>query len=569
MATSSSRSSTGGHPRMVYISTVFASVLALLIGYNQAIISGAMLFLADTYQLDTLWQQLIATSNTAGCAFALFLAGYPVQIFGRKKMILASNVMVCIGAVISAAAPTKEVVLVGRFLAGVGGGAVSLVVPMYISECAPVDIRGSLGSLTQCLISVGIFVSSIVAGALSGMGEEAWRWMFACSCVIDVVHFVGFLFLPESPRWFMDRGRETEAEAVLKQLRNNPDEIAKELDDMKKSVAEGKRLKRHEGDGSSVIARVMKTPPVRRALILGICLAMITQITGVGPIIFYSGIIFRRAGFSGARAIWMTIIPSVIMAVLSFAVTCLIERFGRKHLYLGAQIGQLIALIILGLGFFLSATHSPEVSDDIQIAINNATSTPICNFRTCEQCIDSSQCGFCYDVLSRASCVPVSVNDSATAGRCSPSNSFNSSDFTLETQACPSDYKWIPVIGSSLYLAVYSSGVGVIYVVIAEIFPLWARGTCCSIATAAIWISQTVVSFTFLTVAEVITVYGMFWLYAGCALLAAIYILIFMPETKGVRLEKVGLLFLTDDEKTALQTTEVPQTQTIVVDNNA
>ncbi|XP_046564153.1 proton myo-inositol cotransporter-like [Haliotis rubra] len=491
MAMDSTRTSPESHPWMVYISTLFASVLALLIGYNQAIISGAMLFLVDTYQLDTLWQQLIATSNTAGCAFAPFLTGYPVQIFGRKKMILASNALVCIGAVISAAAPTKEVVLVGRFVAGLGGGAISLVVPMYISECAPVDIRGSLGSLTQCLISVGVFLSSIVAGAFSGMGAEAWRWMFACSCAIDVVHFVGFLFLPESPRWFMDRGREEEAEAVLKQLRSNPDEITKELDDMKKSVAEGKQLKRHKGDGSSIIARVMKTPPVRRALILGIGLAMITQITGVATIIFYSGIIFRRAGFSGARAIWMTTIPSVIMAVSSFAVTCLIERFGRKHLYLGAQIGQLIALVILGLGFFLSATNSPAVSDDIQIAINNATSTPMCNFRTCEQCIDSSQCGFCYDVLSRASCVPLSVNGSATAGRCSSSVSFNSSDFTLETQSCPSDYKWIPVIGSSLYLAVYGSGVGVIYVVIAEIFPMWARGTCSSIATAAIWMSQT------------------------------------------------------------------------------
>ncbi|XP_067685399.1 proton myo-inositol cotransporter-like [Haliotis asinina] len=536
------------HPWMVYISTVFASVLALLIGYNQAIISGAMVLLADTYQLDTLWQQLIATSNTAGCAFALFLTGYPVQIFGRKKMILAANTVMCVGAIISATAPMKEVVLVGRFLTGIGGGAVSVVVPMYISECAPVDIRGRLGSFTQCLLSVGVFLASVVGGAFSGMGEAGWRWMFACSCVIDFVHFVGFLFLPESPRWFMDRGRKTEAEAVLKQLRNNPDEIAKELDDMKKSVEEGKR---HEGDGSSIIARVIKTPPVRRALMLGICLGVTTQITGVGPIVFYSGLIFRRAGFSGASAIWMTAIPGGIMAVSSFTLTCLIERFGRKRLYLAAQIGQFIALVILGLGFFLSATHSPSVSDDIQIAINNATSTSMCNFRTCEQCIDSSQCGFCYDVLSRASCVPVSLNGSATTGRCSSPNSVNSSDFTLETQACPSDYKWIPVIGASVFLAVFGSVCGVVFVVISEIFPLWARGTCSSIATAAVWICQIIVSVTFLSVTQAITVYGLFWLYAGCAMLSVIYILMFMPETKGVRLEEVVLLFLTDDEKNA------------------
>ncbi|XP_071083987.1 proton myo-inositol cotransporter-like [Haliotis cracherodii] len=544
------------HPWMVYISTLFASILAMLIGYNQAIISGAMLLLVDKFQVDTLWQQLIATSNTAGCAFALLLAGYPVQRFGRKKMILASNMLACIGAIISAAAPTKEVVLVGRFVSGIGGGGISLVVPMYISECAPADIRGRLGSFTQCLLTVGIVLSSIIAGAFSGIGESGWRWMFACPCVIDVVHFVGFLFLPESPRWYMDRGREKETEDVLKQLRNNPDEIAKELEDMKRTVAEGRRLKFDKGQGSSVIARVIKTPPVRRALILAMALASITQITGVSPIIFYSGTILKRAGFSDELAIWMTSIPSAIMAASAFTATVLVERLGRKHLFLGAQIGQLIALIVLGLGFFLSASHSPVVSDDIQRTINNATTTPICDFRTCDQCIESSQCGFCYDVLSRASCVPVSVNGSATTGRCSSASSFNSSDFTLVTQACPSDYKWFPVIGSSLYLAVFGGGCGVIFVVIAEVFPLWARGTCSSIATSTLWTSQIVVSVTFLSLAEAITAYGAFWLYAGVALLSAIYIFIFMPETRGVRLEDVDQLFMTHDEKNVLRKTE-------------
>ncbi|XP_046564212.1 proton myo-inositol cotransporter hmit-1.3-like [Haliotis rubra] len=302
-----------------------------------------------------------------------------------------------------------------------------------------------------------------------------------------------------------------------------------------------------------MIGRILKTPPVRRALMLSVILSMITQVTGAAPVMFYTGTILKRGGFAVTDALWMTTIPTALQAVTSFVSTCLVEKMGRKLLFLGAQIGLLISLIILGLGFYLSTTYSPVVSDDIQSTINNATTVSICNFRTCEQCIDSSQCGFCYDVLSRASCVPVSVNGSATAGRCS----FNSSVFTLETQACPSDYKWIPVIGSSLYLAVFSAGVGVIFVVISEIFPLWARGICSSVATSVIWISQIVVTMTFLSLADAITTHGIFWLYAGCSLLAVVFIFIFMPETRGVRLEEIDQLFMTREEKVVLDKQEV------------
>ncbi|XP_067684705.1 proton myo-inositol cotransporter-like [Haliotis asinina] len=550
---------TESHPRFVYISTIFASTLALLVGYAFGIISGAMLLLVDTFQLDTMWQQLIATFGTVGAALALPLAGYLVQILGRKKMILGSNTLMSVGAIITAAAPTKEVVLVGRLFAGMGAGAASLAVPMYISECAPVDIRGRLGTLTQVLISFGVFLSSVAGGAFSGLGEAGWRWMFACPCALGGVHFVGFLFLPESPRWYMDRGREEEAVSVLKRLRSNTEEIDIELNDMKKTVAEGKKLKLETEHGSSIIVRILKTPPVRRALMLSVILSLITQVTGGGPVMFYTGTILKRGGFAVTDALWMTTVPTAVQAVTSLIGTCLVERMGRKLLFLGTQIGLIISLVILGLGFYLSTTHSPAVSEDIQSTINNATTGSICKFRTCEQCVDSSQCGFCYDVLSRASCVPVSLNGSATAGRCSSTNSFNSSDFTLETQACPSDYKWIPVIGSSLYLAIFSAGVGVIFIVISEIFPLWARGICSSVGTSVIFISQVVVNMTFLSLADAITIHGIFWLYAGCSVLAAVFIFIFMPETRGVRLEEIDQLFMTRDERTVLKKREVDE----------
>ncbi|XP_046564124.1 proton myo-inositol cotransporter-like [Haliotis rubra] len=351
---------TDSHPWLLYISTIFASTLALLMGYTFGIISGAMLLLADTFQLDTLWQQLIATFGTVGAALALLPAGYLVQILGRKKMILGSNILTCVGAIITAAAPTKEVVIVGRLFAGMGAGAISLVVPMYISECAPVDIRGRLGTLTQVLISFGVFLSSVAGGAFSGLGEAGWRLMFGCPCAIGVVHFVGFLFLPETPRWYMDRGREEEAVSVLKRLRNNPEEIDIELNDMKRTVAEGKRLKLESEHGSSIIVRILKTPSVRRALMLSVILSMITQVTGAAPVMYYTGTILKRGGFAVTDALWMTTIPTALQAVTSFVSTCLVERMGRKLLFLGTQIGLLISLIILGLGFYLSTTYSPR-----------------------------------------------------------------------------------------------------------------------------------------------------------------------------------------------------------------
>lgn len=208
---------TGTQTWTIYLVTCLAAVGGFMFGYDTGIVSGAMLLIIKDLSLqnDTFKQELIVSSTLVGCIIAALGARYVTEEFGRKPAVLLASIVFTIGAVlmgISRELPSTFLILVvGRFVVGLGVGLASMVTPMYIAEVAPSHLRGKLVSLNVIFITGGQFISCLVAGSLANYNyPHGWQLMLGLSGVPAVLQAVGLILgAPESPRWLAKyRGRE-------------------------------------------------------------------------------------------------------------------------------------------------------------------------------------------------------------------------------------------------------------------------------------------------------------------------------------------------------------------------
>lgn len=539
----------GGSRFFVYYLSCFATIGGLLFGYDTGIVSGSMLLIEDYFELTTIWKEFIVSATVGAAAVFALIAGFVCDYLGRKVSIMMASVIFTVGAIVMGAADSKEMLLGGRIIVGIGIGFASMTVPVYIAEAAPSAIRGRLVSLNQLFITIGILVSALVAGAFSSMKETGWRYMLGLAGVPGVIQFIGFLYLPESPRWLVTRGHEEKAREVLRRIRDKED-VEEELREIKVTVEESKK------DSGLVVGRVLSTPHVRKALFIGCGLQLFQQLCGINTVIYYSGTILKMAGFPAERAIWLVTIPFSINFLFTILGVWLVERLGRKKLLVGSFIGVTFALVVLAVGFQLSAKFSPAVDHNITEVYDNGTVVvDKCitkNFASCEECIENDDCGFCYTgsgestggTCLRADKDEDKEDERSAYGRCGVMGLD-----TLSTHwahgYCPTDYTWMAVLGLTLFVMAFAPGLGPMpWTINSEIYPLWARGTGNAIATGCNWIGNLLVSLFFLTLTENITKYGAFWLFCGICFLGLLFTVIFVPETKNKTLEEMEQLFM-------------------------
>ena len=223
----------------LYILTFFAAIGGFLFGYDTGVVSGAMILIKDDFSLNSTWQELIVSVTVGTAAIFAILGGFCNDWIGRRLTIIIASILFTIGSVSMAVAPNKEILLVGRAVVGMGIGLSSMTIPMFISEVAPVEKRGTLTTLNVAFITGGQFIAACVDGGLSGV-EEGWRYMLGIAMVPSVLQFIGFVFfLPESPRWFLLKNRVSEAESVLKKIRGKSYE-EKEFIDLKNELENSK-----------------------------------------------------------------------------------------------------------------------------------------------------------------------------------------------------------------------------------------------------------------------------------------------------------------------------------------
>lgn len=311
----------------------------MLFGYDTGVISGAILFIEKDLQLTPSLSGLVVASLLLGAAAGAGSAGPLSDRLGRRNLILMAAVTFSVGAIGAALSPSVAVLVLFRIVLGLAVGAAALIVPLYLSEIAPTEIRGAISSLNQLMITVGILVAFIVNALLAQSG--AWRWMLGLAVLPSLVLFVGMYFMPETPRWLVSRGRENEARGVLRRSRSE-EEAEKEIRDIKEVESQ------EEGG-----LRELRAPWVRPALIVAIGLAVFQQVIGINTIIYYAPTTLTNVGYGSAAAIYANLIIGVINVLMTIVAIRIIDRVGRKPLLLAGLVGMVSSLTALGLSSLL------------------------------------------------------------------------------------------------------------------------------------------------------------------------------------------------------------------------
>ncbi len=325
----------------VLVAAAIAAIGGILFGFDTGVISGAILFIAKQWNLTHKQAELATSSVLVGAVLGALAGGVLGDRLGRRLSILYATVLFLAGTLIVSIADGMTSFLIGRVLIGAAIGVASFMVPLYISELAPAQIRGSMVSLNQFAVTVGILVSYGVNYYYAS--TQNWRAMFAVGAVPGLILLFGMIALPDSPRWLFSVGLREAAEKVLRKIRGTP-EVTEELAEIDEAI-------RSESGGkvSDLLA-----PPVRLALIIGVGLAILQQVTGVNTVIYYAPAIFKGAGLqSDTAAIAATSGIGVVNVVFTGVSLWLIDRVGRRPLLLWSVAGMTVALMVLGLGFAL------------------------------------------------------------------------------------------------------------------------------------------------------------------------------------------------------------------------
>ena len=332
----------------VYVAAAFAALGGLLFGYDTGVISGAELFLKNDFTLTTFALEVIVSGVLAGAAVGALTGGRLADMFGRRRLLIATAIIFGAGAIICAAATSPSMLIGGRIIVGLAIGMSSGIVPVYISEVSPAEARGWQVSLFQLAITIGILVAYIVDYAFAGI--QGWRWMFGLALVPTVIFGLGMFFLPESPRWLAKRDREV-ARAMLKRLRGESD-VREEMLEIERSLAHAE-----EHGRLSDLLEVSLRP----ALMVGIGLAVFQQVTGINTVIYYAPTIIQSAGISSASgAILATAGIGVVNVLMTVIAMRLIDRMGRRPLLLIGIAGMAVTLGALGVVF-----HAPSQSGSL------------------------------------------------------------------------------------------------------------------------------------------------------------------------------------------------------------
>ena len=435
----------------LYVVAIIASLGGLLSGYDTGVISGALLFINESWNLADTTQGLLVSSVLIGAVIGAATNGVLADIFGRKKIIMATAIIFIVGSVLCAFAPNIYVLIASRIFVGFAVGIVNFVVPLYLSEIAPKQLRGTLVSLYQWAITAGILFSYFINAAFAGAVYN-WRWMLFAGIVPGLILFIGMCFMHDTPRWLISKKREEEARMVFKKIEPELD-TEKEIKDIQKTI----RLEEHTTNKKFQFKKWMIMP-----FVVGIGIMFAQICTGINTIIYYAPTIFKNAGFeSNITAIYATTGIGVINFLMTIVALYFTDRLGRKPLLYFGLTGVMLSLLTLG-----------------------------CAFQFAEYFGDN--------------------------------------------------LKWVTVGSLVTYIICFAMSLGPIgWILVSEVFPLKIRGIAMSICTVSNFAFNFFVVSSFPILLHRIGGAWTFWGFGVVSILCIIFVYFFIPETKGLSLEKI------------------------------
>ena len=461
---------------MVIVIAAIASTGGLLFGFDTGVISGALPFLRQSWNLTSNQQEIITTAVLVGAVLGALGSGRITDIVGRKKVIITTSIIFAVGSILTGAAPSMMFLALSRVILGLAIGISSFAVPLYISEISPTKFRGALVSSFQLMITIGIVASYFSDLAFADEANPfSWRWMFYVGVFPAAILLTGMLFVPETPRFLISKGKEDEGRKVLEKV-EDPELVETAVKQIKEEL---------DKEQESIGFKELLSKNWRVPLTIAIGIMFIQQFVGINTVIYYAPTLFLIAGFEGARAaITATVAVGLVNVGSTILSMFLIDKLGRRKLYFIGVTGIMITLATLAAFFFFK----DSLGDNL---------------------------------------------------------------------------KWVTVGTVLVYILFFAISLGPLgWLIISEIFPLKIRGVGMSIGALSNWFFNGIVAFTFLKLAWLFTGDGMeitktalkdgqqvvqtdpnpagaFFLYALIAVVGLIWGYKYIPETKGVTLEKI------------------------------
>ena len=341
---------------LIFLSVV-AALGGFLFGYDTAVISGTIAQVTQLFQLDALQQGWYVGCALVGSIVGVLFAGILSDKLGRKLTMVISAVLFSTSALGCALSADFTQLVVYRIIGGVGIGVVSIVSPLYISEVAVAQYRGRLVSLYQLAVTVGFLGAYLVNYQLLAWAEsgtqlsvdwlnkvfitEVWRGMLGMETLPAILFFIIIFFIPESPRWLIVRGKELKAVNILEKIYNSITEAKSQLKETKSVLTSETR---------SEWSLLMK-PGIFKAVIIGVCIAILGQFMGVNAVLYYGPSIFENAGLSGGDSLFYQVLVGLVNTLTTVLALVIIDKVGRKKLVYYGVSGMVVSLILIGLYF--------------------------------------------------------------------------------------------------------------------------------------------------------------------------------------------------------------------------
>jgi sugar porter (SP) family MFS transporter len=330
----------------------FGALGGILWGYDTGVISGALLYIKKDIPLSPIVQGLVVSGLLAGAMVGAGLSGKLADSLGRRRLILGAGAVFAVGTLGAAVCNTATLLVLFRFVMGVGVGIASVVVPMYLSELAPKEARGKLTSLMQLLVTVGIFIAYLTDYAFASSG--AWRWMIGLGVVPAVLLMIGIYTQPESPRWLaLNKPGNEDARRVLVSLRGSEQEADAELAEIQQSA-------RKEAEQTEPLRlRMLTSGRLRPIFVVGMLLVFFQNFVGINTIIYYAPTLLTNVGFGDKGAILANVGIGAVNMLMTLPAMRLIDVSGRRPLLLYGALGMCAAMILLAVVNLLGLSVGP------------------------------------------------------------------------------------------------------------------------------------------------------------------------------------------------------------------
>ncbi|QNI35308.1 MFS transporter [Edaphobacter albus] len=569
-----------------------AGLGGLLYGVDIGIIGGALPYLEATSHLNAGQLSVIVAAVLLGSVFSTLFAGLLADWMGRKPLMMISGLAFVVSIPIIALSNGYGPLFFGRLLQGISGGFIGVVVPLYLAECLPASNRGKGTAVFQWLLTLGIVSAALIgiyysyrveaiskvsdAATIFAFKDQAWRHIFWVSLPPGILFVIGSLFVAESPRWLLLRGRREKALTSLQRSRESH-QAGIELEEMERIAAASKATGSGETFKDSLLRRKYVIPFLLACIIL-----FCNTATGVNSIIGYNTAILLQSGLSDLHAHWGYVIFTIVNFLMTIVGMTLIDRKGRKFLFIVGTSGIIVSLIGIGLLFrsteklnrdcrgvvqamvapdqtlHLSFTpqeakHLLETSEASDNAIDSkrASLAVIYSYGdyTAETSFVRSDDPSAAPIqISRESAVPSNKVEAFFKNPFGNLDAARTAPLKIERALVggvpSSGHGWMVAIGLYVFMSFFAIGPGVgVWLALSELMPTRIRSNGMSIALVINQMVSTTLAGIFLPMVSKYGYSSMFFLFAGFTVIYFTVVTFFLPETKGKTLEEIERYF--------------------------